>query len=189
MKQIEQRRIPKIRWIARAVALIAIASLACVASAQQIITPSPQLSARLHQFLQKYLAPPDKTTQVNIAWVKTASPAGKESIVYVSGRNWCGSGGCNMVVLEPHGNTFKVIGNTTVVQLPIHVLPQLTHQHPEIGVLVAGGGILNGYQAILAFNGKKYPGNPTVPPARKWNGPAKGKVVISNDMKAKPLYK
>ena len=94
-----------------------------------------------------------------------------------------------MLVLEPRGATFKIIGKTTVVRLPISVLPKLTHQHPQIGVSVAGGGILNGYQAILAFNGKKYPSNPTVPPARKWDGPTTGKVVISDHTKAQPLYK
>lgn len=182
-------RTPNIRWIIKPAALLAITAGVSVASAQQLITPSTHLNAHLHQFLQKYLGPPDKTTQVNIAWVKTASPSGKQAIVYVSGPNWCGSGGCNMLVLEPRGTTFKVIGNTTVVQLPISVLPNLTHQHPDLGVYVAGGGILNAYQAILAFNGKKYPGNPTVPPAREWKGPATGKVVISDHTKPQPLYK
>jgi hypothetical protein len=93
-----------------------------------------------------------------------------------------------MMVVEPHGNTFRVIGNTTVVQLPISVLPSTAHGHPVIGVTVAGGGILNAYEALLAFNGKKYPGNPTVPPAREWDGATKGKVVISEHTKSRPLF-
>lgn len=190
MKQKKQeKRNPKLQWMTRAAALLTIAAVASLTHAQQIVTPSTQLNARLHKFLQKYLAPPDKTAQINIAWVKTTSPSGKEAIVYVSGPNWCGSGGCNMLVLEPHGKTFRVIGNTTIVQLPISVLPRIVHGHPVIGVTVAGGGILNGYEALLAFDGEKYPGNPTMPPARKWNGPQKGKVIISMHMKAQPLYK
>jgi hypothetical protein len=53
---------------------------------------------------------------------------------------------------------------------------------------VRGGGIQNGYEAVLAFNGKAYPSNPTVPPAQKSDGKAAGKVVVPTELKnLKPI--
>ncbi len=80
----------------------------------------------------------------------------EEVIVYVSGQGWCGSGGCTMLILEPFGASFKVIGRVTIVQLPIRLLHSMSHGHPDIGVVVQGGGILSGYEAVLSFNGKSY---------------------------------
>ena len=68
----------------------------------------------------------------------------KEDIVYISGPGWCGSGGCTMLILEPSGSSFNVLGKVTIVQLPIRVLHSTSHGHPDIGVLVQGGEILSG---------------------------------------------
>jgi hypothetical protein len=91
----------------------------------------------------------------------------KRKIVYVSGQGWCGSGGCTMLILEPTESAFKVLGRVTIVQLPIRLLPSVNDGHPDIGVSVQGGGVQSGYEAVLSFDGKSYPRNPSMPPARK----------------------
>lgn len=71
------------------------------------------------------------------------------------------------MILEPVGSTFKVLGSVTIVQLPIRVLDSTKDGRPDIGVTVQGGGLVGGYEAVLSFNGERYPSNPSMPPAQK----------------------
>lgn len=57
----------------------------------------------------------------------------------------------------------------------------------NIGVTVQGGGILATYQAVLSLNGESYPGNPSLPPARKV-ATIQGPVIIANTEGSVPLY-
>jgi len=138
---------------------------------QSTTAPTPPSEA-LRAYLRIYLgsrgsAPPDTTTRITSVVVKLGDGKTEETIVYISGQAWCGSGGCTMVILDSTGSSFKVLGRVTIVQLPIAILPTMHNGRPDIGVRVSGGGIHPGYEAVLSFNGKKYPGNPSVSPARK----------------------
>lgn len=154
-------------------------------------TPHDQLIEPLRGFLQRYLGGtrfgPDKTTRVSAGSVpiKTGQD---EVIVYVVGRSWCGSGGCTLLVLESRGSSYQVIGRTSIVQLPVRLLPTLSHGHPDIGVRVQGGGIQKGYEAILSFDGKAYPTNPSAPPARRPTGKVEGTTLVSSVADSVPLY-
>ena len=154
--------------------------------------PSPgKLSPALRSFLQTKLSDhgiePDHTTKVSLAFIDIGHGA-KEILVYISSNGWCGSGGCTLLFLESNGSSYKVIGRTTIVQLPIRVIVKKSNGLPDIGVWVQGGGIMNGYEAILSFNGHKYPSNPSVPPAQKSTVATVGKVVISEKDISEPLY-
>lgn len=89
----------------------------------------------------------------------------KEIFVYVTEKGHCGSGGCTLVVLTPRGRSYEVVMRATIVQLPISLLPTSTRGWRDVGVTVAGGGITRAYMAQLLFDGRRYPSNPTVPPA------------------------
>jgi hypothetical protein len=149
-------------------------------------------SEPLKAYLRSYLSlggkvPPDTTTRVTAFSVKTDDGRTDENIVYVSGQGWCGSGGCTMLILEPTESSFKVLGRVTIVQLPIRLLRSTSHGHPDIGVIVQGGGILSGYEAVLSFNGERYRSNPSLPPGRKATT-VQGKVIIANTDGSIPLY-
>jgi len=150
-----------------------------------------QTAEPLKAFLRSYLSlwgkvSPDKTTQITAVTVKTNS--GKpEDIVYVSGQDWCGSGGCTLLILEPSEATFKILGKVTIVQLPVRLLASSRNWHPDIGVTVQGGGVRVGYEAVLSFNGENYPRNPSLPPARK-AAAVQGKVIIANNEGSIFLY-
>jgi hypothetical protein len=58
----------------------------------------------------------------------------------------------------------------------------------DIGVYVSGGGIINGYEAVLRFNGVRYPGNPTVPPAFRARKGAAGRTLISRTAEGLPVF-
>jgi hypothetical protein len=161
-------------------------------SVGQQATASNRPSEPLRAYFRIYLSlgrkvPPDTRTRVTAFSVKTDGGKTDEDIVYVSGQGWCGSGGCTMLILEPTESSFNVLGRVTIVQLPIRLLQSMSHGHPDIGVIVQGGGILSGYEAALSFNGESYPGNPSIPPARK--APAiQGKVIIASTQDSVPLY-
>ncbi len=101
-----------------------------------------------------------------------------EAIVYLTGRNWCGSGGCTMLLLKPKGSSFAVITRVTIVRPPIRVLNSTSNGWHNLAVWVPGGGIDPGYEAELRFDGKTYPTNPSVPPARRLTRRATGERVI-----------
>ena len=92
-----------------------------------------------------------------------------------------------MLILEPAGSSFKVLSKVTIVQLPIRLLPSVSHGHPDIGVIVSGGGIMPGYEAVLSFDGESYPRNPSLPPARE-AAAIQGKVIIATTKNSVPLY-
>src|ERR1700732_3658792 len=45
-----------------------------------------------------------------------------EAVVYLLGSNWCGSGGCNMLVLRQEHGSWKVVSTITIVRPPVRVL-------------------------------------------------------------------
>ena len=53
---------------------------------------------------------------------------------------------------------------------------------------VGGGGIQLGYEAMLPFDGKTYPSNPTVPPARHLSEKVPGEIVIAPNAGDRPLF-
>lgn len=100
-----------------------------------------------------------------------------EVLVYPAGPMLCGSGGCNLVVLQKSGDAWTKISELSVTQLPVGVLDTRTNGWRDLWVTVAGGG-LPATTMKLSFDGKSYPANPTVPPAVAIDKP--GVVVIAD---------
>lgn len=154
-------------------------------------TPSEDQASSLKAFLQNYVRNPHydyKATRYVSAFVKLKADGNRQAIVYFTDQFSCGSGGCSMLVLESQGSSYRVVTSITIVRLPIRVLKTETNGWYDIAVIVAGGGIQVGYEAELAFDGKSYPRNPTVPPARRLVEKVPGEIAISEDMPDKPLF-
>ncbi|MEO8050055.1 MAG: hypothetical protein ABI833_06525 [Acidobacteriota bacterium] len=122
----------------------------------------------------------NKTTRYFAAFLDLNSDGKKEAIVYLLGRGWCGSGGCNTIILTRDGASWKVLDEVTITRPPIRVLSKTSHGWHSISVVVVGGGIQPGYEAELSFDGKTYPHSPSVPPARPLIGKVAGQVVIAS---------
>jgi hypothetical protein len=90
----------------------------------------------------------------------------------------CGSGGCALYVLSLSTTGYRQVASISISRPPVRVLPTVAHGWHDISVLVAGGGIIPGYEARLSFNGRTYPSNPSTPPATRLEDAA-GKVVIA----------
>lgn len=128
-------------------------------------------------FLRSYFkGPEDKTTRYSAAPVMLDAK-GDEILVYVTGRFWCGSGGCMALLLRPADGSFKVIDRFTLVRLPIVVLSSKTNGWHDIAMSVEGGGIVPGRMAILRFDGHKYPSNPSMAPRLPTRRAGTGKKV------------
>lgn len=148
---------------------------------------STSLEKSLRGFLQNWIGKPDGTRYIP-AFVDLNGDKRPEAIVYLLGNGWCGSGGCNTLVLAQHGKSWRIVTNIRVSHTPIRVLAKVKHGWNSIGVLVAGGGIINAYEAELDFNGKTYPTNPTVPPSLKLKSRSVGEIVIPSTKDAVSLY-
>jgi hypothetical protein len=177
----------------RRIALVTVCVLCAVLSAagQRPNSSTSAPDQKLKQFLRRHLSDPqigeDKTTRFSSAPVKRNDGTIGEIVVYISGQSWCGSGGCTLLILEPHDSSYKIIGRTSIVRLPIRRLHHITNGHHDIGVWVQGGGIQPGYEAALRFDGKTYPGNPTIKPAQRLSGKTAGDMLIA-DTNSKLLF-
>lgn len=83
-----------------------------------------------------------------------------EYLVELIGGYWCGSGGCTVLILDKN---FKLNTKMTVVNDPIYVgAPggkETTKGYANIYIQNRDGSV-----AKMAWNGKKYPTNPSVAP-------------------------
>lgn len=180
---------PKRYFIVAAAALLVCGCLSTTTCLGETSKPK----GKLQQFLRDYLTDPqsgiDKTTKYAADTVRLSESTKEDAvIVYVTGQSWCGSGGCRMLILEPEGPSYRVITETTITQLPIRVLRNVTNGRHDLGVRVQGGGVQPGYEAILPFDGKTYPRNPSMPPAKQSAGNAPGIIAIPPTVETKNLY-
>ena len=176
-------------WRAALITALCWCALAGVACPQDRTaqTADPSLKNFLRSYLGDAASSPGDDTRYAAAVVALSGQSPDELVVYVMGRQWCGSGGCTTLVLAPKGPSYKVIARITITQLPIRILATRTNGWHDIGVWVQGGGTQPGYEARLRFNRHRYPSNPTVPPARRLRSGAIGEVVIPSTAEGIPL--
>ncbi|MXV52108.1 hypothetical protein GS399_14110 [Pedobacter sp. HMF7647] len=82
----------------------------------------------------------------------------KEIFVGFTGTYFCGSGGCQALILSPEG---KKISSFSVVDYPFTIYPGKTKGWHDL--VVRSGGA----DRLLKWNGNKYPFNPSVEPKSK----------------------
>ncbi|HKN84894.1 MAG TPA: hypothetical protein VJW17_15725 [Pyrinomonadaceae bacterium] len=113
-----------------------------------------------------------------LKWFDLNGDGTPEAIVHVVGPSLCGTGGCDTHIFAKRGANYKLI-STIGLTRPLIVASSLrSHSWRNLIVFVAGGGIYPGYYAELRFNGKTYPDNPTVKPAKRISGKPRGPVLI-----------
>ena len=149
---------------------------------------------RVRDFLLAYLEgdpsniEQQRPTTYILAFADLNGDGRDEPLVYLEGRNWCGSGGCNLLILADTGRSYTVVGDSTIVQLPIRILTTTSNGWRDIAVWVQGGGIQPGYEARLPFDGRRYPRNPSVKPSRRAGRNAPGEVIVPKGAEGQPLY-
>ena len=83
-----------------------------------------------------------------------------DALVLLEGSNWCGSGGCTLLVFEgiENGN-FKLNSKSTVASATIYVIEQDSTGWSDLSVYSKGTG-----QVMMKWGGSNYPSNPSLQP-------------------------
>ena len=99
--------------------------------AKQPLASAGTSDVLLRKFLQSYLKGSvfgeDKTVRFSSASVDLDGDRVSEIVVYVSGQDWCGTGGCLLLVLKSKATSYEVVGRTSITRLPIRVLASETN--------------------------------------------------------------
>ena len=126
-----------------------------------------------------------------LKWFDLDGDGTPEAIVHVVGPSLCGTGGCDTHIFAKRGANYKLISTIGLTRPLIVASAVRSHGWRNLIVFVAGGGIQPGYYAELLFNGKTYPDNPTVKPAKRIRGKPPGTILIErfDDFKQGKLLK
>jgi hypothetical protein len=101
-----------------------------------------------------------------------------EVLVYLFGPYMCGSGGCNTLVFrQTEAGGYQLVADISLTNNPVVVGERRTNGWNDLIFFVAGGGVRAHY-AVLRFDGKGYPNNPTSPPAAPLKSRARGKAYL-----------
>ncbi|MEP2103896.1 hypothetical protein [Parasphingorhabdus sp.] len=98
-------------------------------------------------------------------------PNHSDVIAYVSGQNYCGTGGCKGFIFKDKSMgsarpEYSLIARIRPARLPIVSLKTFKNGWAEMGVAVAGGGISKPHIGTLSFDGVSFDSNPTLSNAR-----------------------
>jgi hypothetical protein len=84
-----------------------------------------------------------------------------DAIVLLTDREWCGSGGCTMLIFRGTVDGFTPVSKASVSNQPIKVSSERQNGWRTLLVWVAGGGLRPGF-ALVRFDGTRYAFNPTL---------------------------
>jgi hypothetical protein len=129
----------------------------------------------------------DPDPRYAVAYVDLNGDGVDEAIVYFQSRGTCGSGGCRLFVLASRGRLWRRVSGHTITNLPIRLLPTRHYGWRDISVRVRGGGIRQAYDAALPFDGRTYPLNPSMPPARRLPRHSRARILIGENTPLIPL--
>jgi hypothetical protein len=181
------------RWRAIAGFTLAIGLLSTNGTAQPSTTRTPAAGPkggnspeRLKKFMQDHIRQVDpkidETTMFSFAFVDLNGDGKDEAIVYLTGRSWCGTGGCNTYVLTPDGGNYRFVARVPATRTPIRALDKMSHGWHSITTVVREDAT-HIYEGELRFNGQKYLLGER-PPAER----LPGRIVIPENLQQVPLF-
>ena len=138
---------------------------------------NPALVKALDTYLVKEGAD-SKTTKYQIAEIDLNGDKKKDALVLLQDRNWCGTGGCSMLVFANQNNRFKLVSAISLVREPVVISETKTKNWRDIIVHVSGGGG-ESKNVALKFNGSSYPTNPSGLKTLATNTKIQGTIVFS----------
>lgn len=144
------------------------ATLTLVVSSARADAAPPRGQAAVLSWLRTELLqhpePGFETPRVALAWADLNGDGRAEALAYVVGREWCGSGGCNLYVLEIHTDRIREHGSVMTSRPPIAVLDSRTRGFRDLSVKVCGGGVIHCYRARVRRDGDFYEASPSTAP-------------------------
>ena len=127
---------------------------------QTTVPVSPEQLA-LWQSLGAYLADNgDSSSPFMNTFIDLNQDGTEDALVFMGPPDWCGTGGCTLLVFEGTGDDFQFLSRTTLVQTPFTVSQNQTQGWRDLILEVSGGGATPETVA-LQFDGQGYPLNPS----------------------------
>jgi membrane-bound inhibitor of C-type lysozyme len=150
-----------------------------VAATQSV---DPTLQKALRQEIARYMkaqkVTPDASQRFYTGYIDLNGDRVLDAVVVFSSPDWCGTGGCTMLVFQGLKNkTFRLVSASSLVNPPLTVSQTKTRGWKDLIVDVSGGG-MTAKKVALKFDGKKYPLNPSDQPAISANTSIKGTVLF-----------
>lgn len=101
-----------------------------------------------------------------------------DAVVLLQGPDWCGSGGCTMLIFRGlDQQEFQLVNKVTVAGPQIYVLSATSQGWKNLAVYSKGNGTV-----VLKFNGQAYPSNPSLLPKETAKfAPESFKLLIGQD--------
>ena len=84
-------------------------------------------------------------------------PCNEMVIAWLYGRQFCGTGGCNLLVWDSSGGRLRELGDVSISWAPVRLLGERHNGRPVFGSWTQGGGIQPGYERAVRFDGRAYP--------------------------------
>ena len=110
-----------------------------------------------------------------------------EVLVYVEGGQVCGSGGCPLFVMKRNNGGWVVVTEISLAQIPVVVSSRRTNGWEDLILWQASYEWnlqlqmgLPSYYAVLQFDGRQYPENPSGFPAAPLKEPTSGTALMAN---------
>ncbi|MFW1799300.1 hypothetical protein ACG9YX_04580 [Acinetobacter nematophilus] len=121
------------------------------------LQPLQQRDIHLKQQVEAYT---QGQSTFNVAFNDLNQDGIEDAIVLLNGLDWCGSGGCSMLVFKGGENQqFEFLSKTTLVDTPVYVTSYMHNGWKQLFIYTPKHG-----QVMLKFDGKQYPFNPSLLP-------------------------
>lgn len=123
----------------------------------------PQVSLSQQRYInlkqQVHVYTEDQST-FNVAFNDLNQDGIDDAIVLLNGQNWCGSGGCTMLIFKGKADQqFELLSKTTLVDRPVYATTYTQNGWKQLLVYSRKHG-----QVMLKYDGKQYPLNPSLLP-------------------------
>ena len=86
-----------------------------------------------------------------MGWFDLDGSGDQEAVVLMMGSNWCGTGGCTLVVLKHDAGSWTVVSRVPTSRLPVVALEGRTNGWRDLAVITQGGGDIARKQIVLRF--------------------------------------
>jgi putative lipoprotein len=139
--------------------------IASMASTQTLAdnTARSDVDRALVQWVGEKVPPREAPTLYRYASVDLNGDSIPEAVLLITDLRYCGTGGCTLVVMIREAGHLKVISWSTISREPFCVAAERSNGWRSLIVRVAGGGFA-AFDAILRFDGARYPLNPSMQP-------------------------
>ncbi|WOE42839.1 hypothetical protein [Acinetobacter chinensis] len=119
--------------------------------------PEQKIKIQEQQLQQAVYAYTQTTAQYDFALTDLNADAVDDAVVLLKGMDWCGSGGCTLLIFKGTALRFDLVSKTTLVNTPVDVSDKPINGWKSLSVYSKGTG-----NVLLKFDGQTYPGNPSM---------------------------